>query len=105
MEELRDLAARVDAAAAVVASAASHLDDLDASASVFAVDAPGHIGEAGRDLHAQWVGALAARAREAAAAEARLAETASTLRIIEAGYADSDASAGRRLAEDIDGRA
>ena len=98
MEELRGLADRIDEAAAAVGSAAGRLDGLDEGAGAFAADAPGRVGELGHALHAQWVGALAARAREATAAETRLAETASALRTVDAGYADSDAVAARRLA-------
>ncbi|HEU4422229.1 MAG TPA: hypothetical protein VFR67_06770 [Pilimelia sp.] len=97
MEQLQGLAARLDAAASGVAAAAAGLDHLDEGAGGFAADAPGRVGELGRLLYAQWTAALAARAREAAVAGARLAETASTLRIVEAGYADADAAAHRRL--------
>jgi hypothetical protein len=98
MEQLHAFAARLDAAAITVAAAAAGLDGLDEGAGTFAADAPGRVGELGRRLHAQWAAALAARAREAAVAGARLAETASTLRIVGAGYADADAEAARRMA-------
>ena len=97
MDELYALADRLDAAAAGVAMAATRLDGLDGGARGFAADGPGRVGELGRLLHAQWTTALAARAREAAVAGARLAETASTLRIVEAGYVGADTAAQRRL--------
>jgi hypothetical protein len=96
MDSLRDLAGRLDAAADSLADAGAALERLASDGPAFAADAPGRPGELGRAMHAQWMAALAARSREAAAAGARLDDTAQTVRVIAAAYRDADESAWRR---------
>lgn len=96
MESLGDLAVRLDAAADSVAEARAALEGFAFDPPGFAVDGPGRLGELGRALHAQWSAALAARSREAAAAGARLEDTAQAVRVSAAGYHEADESAARR---------
>ena len=98
MESLEHTAGRLDSAAAEVVAAVRALAGLDPGAGAFAAAAPGRLGELGRALHVQWGAALAGRDREAGAVAARLAETATTLRTVRAGYAVGDDAARRRLA-------
>jgi hypothetical protein len=96
MDDLRDLARRLESAADALAHAEGALVGLVFDPHMFAADAPGRLGELGRAMHAQWAGALAARSREAAAASARASDTAQTVRIIAAGYRDADGAAWSR---------
>ena len=65
--ELVDVAGRVEQLAGDVTQAASRLAQADPGARAFAADGTGALHAIGRTLHAQWVSALAAREREAAA--------------------------------------
>jgi hypothetical protein len=96
MESLRHLAGRLDAAAESVADAGAALEGLALDPPGFAAEGPGRLGELGRSLHAQWSAALAARFREAAAAGARLEDTAQAIRVIATGYHEADEAAARR---------
>lgn len=100
MESLPHLAARFDEAAATLTGAGRRLVDLEQPGTAFGADAPGRLGEFGRALHGQWLAAFGARSREAVAAGARLADTAGTLRIVAADYADADEAARRRRPEE-----
>ncbi|HEY3011069.1 MAG TPA: hypothetical protein VGJ63_23855 [Micromonosporaceae bacterium] len=96
MDTLHDLARRLDGAADALARAGAALEGLAIDARVFGADVPGRLGEAGRAMHARWASALAARIREAAAAGARVSDTAQTVRVAAASYRDADEVASRR---------
>jgi hypothetical protein len=97
MDSLAELAAGLDRAAQTMARAGATLAALDPGSVTFGAAAPGRLGETGRALHAHLAGAIAARSREAAAAGARLADTAQALRWAAAGYLDVDDAQRRRL--------
>jgi hypothetical protein len=78
--------------------ASAALRALDPGAGMFG-DGPGRLGELGQDLHRRWQQCLDARAREAQAQAARLAELADAVRRAGAGYAETDANAQRRHPE------
>jgi hypothetical protein len=99
VDALRELAGRFAAAAESLTAAGSRLGGLEPSPEALAAGAPGRLGELGRALHGQWVGAIGARAREAAATGARVADAAGTLRVVAADYAGVDEAARRRQPE------
>lgn len=99
MESLRELAGRFDAAAEALTGASSRLPGLEPPIETLAAGAPGRLGELGRALHGQWAGAVGARAREAAATGARIADAAGTLRVVAADYAGADETARRNQPE------
>jgi hypothetical protein len=99
MDSLRDIAGRVDESADSVSCTSRVLAGLDPGGAAFGAGAPGRLGEIGRTLHAQFVSALAARSREAAAAGARLADTAQHLRWAADRYAEVEDVAQRRRRE------
>jgi len=101
VDSLRDLAGRLDEAAATLTAAAGTVAAVGPAGSAFGVDGPGRLGELGRALHGQWAAATDARAREAARAAGLLAETATTLRTTAESYADTDDAARRRHAEEV----
>ncbi|HEX6500406.1 MAG TPA: hypothetical protein VF054_15455 [Micromonosporaceae bacterium] len=96
MTSLDELAQRADTAGAALAEASATLGRLDPGARSFGGDGPGRLGELGRALHAVFATALDAREREAAAHGARLADVASALRLVTAGYRDVDDAAHDR---------
>jgi hypothetical protein len=97
--ELEEVAGRVDRLATAVAGAPVRLAHADPGARAFAGDGPGALFALGRDLHEQWVAALAAREREAAAHGARLTDMADRLRLAADGYRAAEESAHRRHAQ------
>ncbi|GAA4693346.1 hypothetical protein [Phytohabitans rumicis] len=99
MDSLRQLAARFDGAATTLTGASHRLAGLEPPSPAFGDGAPGRLGELGRVLHGQWLGAFGARAREAAATGARLSDAASALRAVAAEYSDVDEAARRRPEE------
>jgi hypothetical protein len=96
MDSLVELAARLDNAARVMTRAGATLAHLDTGGVVVGAAGPGRLGETGRTLHGHLIRAIGARSREAAAAGARLADTAQALRWAAAGYLDVDHAARRR---------
>ena len=90
-----DLAGRIDAAGDVLARASTTLSLIDPGARAFGADAAGGLGELGRALHRQFLTALSARGREAAAHAARLADTAQALRLVADGYRDAEEESRR----------
>jgi hypothetical protein len=100
METMRDLAARLDRAAARLASAARVIEYAGPSHAAFGVEGPGRLADVGYALHQQWVAATVARAREAELAGERLADVAAALRMVAADYADTDDAARRRHTEE-----
>lgn len=94
----RQAATALESVATTVTGASGGLGGLGGGAAGFGADAPGRLGELGRELFGAWDAALAARSREAAAAGARLADAAQALRLIAGGYADVDDEARRRNA-------
>ena len=99
MDSLRQLAGRFDEAATTLTGASHRLAGIEPPSLTFGADAPGRLGELGRALYGQWLGAFGARAREAAAAGARLSDAAGTLRVVAADYSDVDEAARRRRPE------
>jgi hypothetical protein len=95
--ELEDVAGRVDRLGAEVTGAATRLARADPGSRVFAGDGPGALFAAGRALHDEWLAALAAREREAAAHGARLAGLADGLRAAAARYRAAEDAATRAL--------
>jgi hypothetical protein len=93
---LEQVADRMDAAAAELTSAGAALVGVEPAPRSFGAAAGGRLGELGRALHGQCSAALGARAREAAAHGARLADSAQVLRSVAAGYAAADDEARRR---------
>ena len=100
METLRALAARLDEAGATLATLAHTVTASDPAHPAFGAHAAGRPGDVGRALHRQWTTATGDRAREAAAAAARLAAAAAALRSAADRSADTDDTAGRRLARE-----
>lgn len=87
-----------------LAAAADRLTIVDRSvpglalpAGAFGADEAGVPGRVGRELHAHWDAVLQARAREAAAAAARLEDLASSVRVTAQRYAETDAAAADRF--------
>ena len=81
--------------AAELTEAGGRMHTHDPGATAFGGNGAGRLGELGRLLHRQWQGALDARAREAAAHGARVADVADGLARAAAGYADIDHSASK----------
>ncbi|GAB3067655.1 hypothetical protein [Micromonospora schwarzwaldensis] len=100
MESLRALAARLDEAAAGLATLARTVPATDPPHPAFGAHAAGRPGEVGRALHRQWTAATADRAREAQAAANRLAAAAAALRSAAERYAAADEAVARRLARE-----
>ncbi|GHJ17943.1 hypothetical protein [Micromonospora sp. AKA38] len=100
MESLRALAARLDEAAAGLATLARTVPATDPPHPAFGAHAAGRPGEVGRALHRQWTAATADRAREAQAAANRLAAAAAALRSAAERYAATDDAVVRRLARE-----
>lgn len=95
------LADRFAGAGERLAAGAGALADADPGAGAFGADQAGRLGTVGRMLHQRWSGALAGRAREAAAHGARLVDSADLLRAAAEQYRDAEASARSR--HDIEG--
>lgn len=100
MDTFRDLAGRLDEAAATLDAAASTVVAVGPTDRSFGADAPGRLGDLGRALHEQWVVAADTRAREAIGAARLLADAAASLRVVAASYVDTDDAARRRHAEE-----
>jgi hypothetical protein len=94
--DLDELAGRLGRLGAEVSAAARRPGGADPGARAFAADGPGVLFALGRALYGDWVAALAAREREAAAHGARLAEAASRLRWAAESYRDAEEAAARR---------
>lgn len=86
-------------AGATLAEAGARLNVADPGPLAFGGDGPGALGELGRALYHQWQRALDARAREAAAHGARLADTGDILARSASGYAEIDEENRRRHPE------
>ena len=91
-----EVAGRVSVAADELTGTSLRLGLVGPPATAFAGDGPGRLGELGRDLHAVWDAALAAREREVAAHAARLTDLAAALRMAADGYREADAAGHRR---------
>lgn len=100
MDSPRDVAGRLDEAAANLSTAAATVAAVGPGERAFGVDGPGRLGELGRALHGQWLAATDARVREASGAASLLAETAGALRAAAGAYADVDDAARRRHPEE-----
>ncbi|WP_089154513.1 type VII secretion target [Micromonospora sp. NBS 11-29] len=100
METLRALAARLDDAAATLATLSRTVTATDPPHPAFGTHAAGRPGEVGRALHRQWTAATADRAREAQAAATRLSAAAAALRSAADRYAAADDTVARRLARE-----
>lgn len=98
MDSLASLGGRLDAHAALLGTAADTLGGAaDLAPAALGAEGPGRLGELGRALHARWVAAVEARAREAGRAATELTDLAIVVRSAARGYAESDQSAHRRL--------
>jgi hypothetical protein len=86
-----------DSAADALMTVRHSLPLLAASPDAFGGDEAGRPGRLGRELHGHWAAVLDARAREAADAAARLAETADAVRLARRRYAETDDLAARRM--------
>ncbi|OLB78528.1 MAG: hypothetical protein AUI14_12925 [Actinobacteria bacterium 13_2_20CM_2_71_6] len=94
--EIDEVAGRIASVADEVSGAAPRLGHSRPGPAAFGGDGPGRLGELGRDLHAAWGAALAAREREAAGHGARLTDLAGALRQAAAGYREVEDGAQRR---------
>ena len=94
MEQLTD---RLQAAADSLAIVDRSMSVLTVPAGAFAADDAGTPGRLGRRLHAHWSAVLAARAREAADAGARLTDMATALQKTHHEYTETDESVARRV--------
>jgi hypothetical protein len=95
------MADRLERAGDRLDAGAGALVDADPGAGAFGADNPGRLGELGRMLHHRWSAALTARAREAAAHGARIADSAEVLRAAVSRYRDAESAA--RARHDIEG--
>lgn len=96
---LDDVAARLAAAGAELATAATTLPVYDPGADTFGAAAVGRLGALGRELHRAYLTALDSRVREVAAHGVRLSDTAEILMRATDAYAMADDAAGRRHRE------
>jgi len=94
MERLSD---RLHAAADTLTTVDRSVPALTVPAGAFAADDAGVPGRLGQRLHAHWSAVLAARAREAADAAARLTDLAAALHETERQYAETDRSVALRV--------
>ncbi|BBH65731.1 hypothetical protein ACTI_24160 [Actinoplanes sp. OR16] len=95
------LADQIDSAAAALSTMDRRMPLLTPAAAVFGADDAGRPGRIGRALYAGWTAVLAARAREAAAANASLTEMAQSLRASASAYADTDETVRHRFQREI----
>jgi hypothetical protein len=91
------IATNLAAAARTLSMMDRGLPSHEGSPAGFGGDGGGVPGRVGRRLHAHWVAVLAARAREAADAAARLTDMADSVRTTQRDYTDSDESAARQI--------
>ncbi len=91
------LADQIDHAAETLADMDRQVPRLGPDAADFSADDAGRPGRIGRALYAGWTAVLAARAREAADASARLSEMARNVRAGARHYADTDDAVRRRF--------
>jgi hypothetical protein len=96
---MKPLAAADDlvTAADALATVDRRVPDLAVPAAHFGADESGIPGRVGRQLHAHWDAALAARAHEAGEVAARLHDLAASVRVTARRYAETDEDAARRL--------
>lgn len=87
----------LDRAADTLATVDRRMPALAIAAAAFGADDAGVPGRLGRELHAHWQAVLDARAREAAAASARLTEIAGSVRVTRRQYTETDEAARGRL--------
>jgi hypothetical protein len=92
-----ELAARLDTAVHTLTTADRTMSALSMPARAFGADDAGVPGRMGRDLHARWEAALAARSREAAQTAARLTDLAASLRTTHQQYGETDETVARRI--------
>ena len=97
---MEDLADELDGAADALTTLRRSLPLLVPPADAFGAGDAGRTGRLGHALHAHWAAVLDARAREAADAAARLADTADALRLAHRRYAETDDLAAHRLRRD-----
>lgn len=93
---LDDLADRIDTVGDAVAGTGSALRGADPGAGAFGGRAPGSFGELGRELHASWAAAIAARVREATAHHDRLVDLGYAVRQSRSGYQELERAARDR---------
>jgi hypothetical protein len=100
VDSLVNRADRLDEAAATLTAASYAVAAGPLDPAEFGAEAPGRLGELGRELHGRWIAALAAREREATTMAARLTDAATAVRTAAAGYAGTDDVARRRHAQE-----
>ncbi len=100
MEQLAD---RLEQAADTLTTMDKRMPVHTVAAAAFgAHDSGGGLpGRLGRELHEHWTAVLDARSREAAAASARLTDTAQSVRETLRNYADTDDLVRRRLTREM----
>ncbi|MEU4622478.1 hypothetical protein AB0G04_21235 [Actinoplanes sp. NPDC023801] len=91
------VADQIDHAAAALAIMDRRVPELVPGAADFGADDAGRPGRIGRALYAGWSAVLAARAREAADASAKLSEMAHSVRAGARDYNETDDLVRRRL--------
>ncbi|MFI6763338.1 hypothetical protein ACIBF5_29815 [Micromonospora sp. NPDC050417] len=100
MESLRELADRLDEAAATLTGAGRDLTAAGRSDPVPDGAGTGRLTETTRALTGQWSAATECRAHEAVTAADRIAGLAANLRLVAEGYADTDDAVRRRHAQE-----
>jgi hypothetical protein len=96
-----DPASTLDVAATELTTVDRVVTALGVLPAAFGADESGLPGRVGRELHARWDAALAARSREAADAATRLSAAASAVRTTARQYTETDAAVSRRLERDL----
>jgi hypothetical protein len=96
-----DPASILDAAATALTTVDRMVAALGAPPAAFGADESGLPGRVGRELHARWDDALAARFREAADAATLLSETATAVRTTARQYTETDDAVSRRLEREL----
>lgn len=94
------LAGRVDDCADRLSTIDRVLPALSVPAAAFGAGSAGSPGRIGQELHRHWTAVLAARSGEAASAAVHLTDLARSLRTTDGQYAETDATAARRLSRE-----
>jgi len=94
---MRDVAARLESAAAAMSTVDRLLSSPTVPPSAFGADDEGRPGRLGRQLHDLWSATLAARSREATDTARRLAGLAADVTTTAHAYTETDDDVARRI--------
>ncbi|HEY0002765.1 MAG TPA: hypothetical protein VGB74_20090 [Actinoplanes sp.] len=98
---MEHLTERLDRAVDIMSMMERKLPGLTVPAAAIGATEAGLPGRFGREMYAHWVAVLDARAREAAAATARLAEMSASVRTTREQYRTTDETVAARLRREI----